>query len=64
MLVALFPGQGSLKPEMGAPWVDHEAFTVVDEIAEAAAMDVRGLLLNTPLEVLVRTDNAQIGAHV
>jgi len=45
---------------MGAPWVDHEAFTVVDEIAEAAAMDVRGLLLNTPLEVLVRTDNAQI----
>ena len=60
MLVALFPGQGSLKPEMGVPWVHHEAFGMVDDIAQAADMDVRSLLLDTPLEELVRTDNAQI----
>jgi [acyl-carrier-protein] S-malonyltransferase len=60
VLVALFPGQGSLKPQMGVPWLDHEAFGIVDEIAAAASMDVRNLLLSTPLDVLVQTNNAQI----
>ena len=60
MLVALFPGQGSLKPAMGVAWLDHEAFNLVDEIADATQIDVRSLLTTTPLEALVRTDNAQI----
>jgi len=60
VLVALFPGQGSLKPAMGVPWLDHPAFGIVDEIASAADMDVRSLLTTTPLETLVRTDHAQI----
>lgn len=60
MLVALFPGQGSLKPEMGVPWVNHEAFELVDQIAEASGLEVRRLLTTAGLDELVRTDNAQI----
>ena len=35
-----FPGQGSQKPGMGRPWVDHESWELVQEASEAAGRDV------------------------
>ena len=35
-----FPGQGSQKPGMGRPWVDHESWELVDEASEAAGRDL------------------------
>jgi [acyl-carrier-protein] S-malonyltransferase len=58
--IALFPGQGSLKPGMGTPWVEHDAFAVIDEIGEITGVDVRHLLTDAPSDELIRTDNAQL----
>lgn len=63
MLVALFPGQGSLRPGMGRPWLDHPAIDVLDEVAEVAGVDLRYLTTAAPLEELVRTDNAQVATY-
>ena len=60
MIVGLFPGQGSLRPGMGAPWMDHPSARVIDEVSAAAGVDVRALLTTAPLDELVRTDNAQL----
>ena len=60
MNVGLFPGQGSLRPGMGVPWLDHPSAHVVDEIAELTGVDVVMLLTDAPGDVLVRTDNAQL----
>ena len=63
MLVALFPGQGSLRPGMGTPWLNHPAIAVLDEIAEVSGVDLRSLTTEAPLEELVRTDNAQLATY-
>ena len=60
MKIGLFPGQGSLRPGMGSPWVGHPAARVIDEVSDAVGVDVMGLLTTAPLEELVRTDNAQL----
>ena len=60
MIVGLFPGQGSLRPGMGVPWMDHPAGRTIDAIADATGVDVRHLLVDAPLDELVRTDNAQL----
>ena len=60
VLVALFPGQGSLKPGMGLPWVDHPSAALLTEISDIAGIDVRHLLCEAPADELVRTDNAQL----
>ncbi len=60
MLVALFPGQGSLRPGMGLPWRDHPSARIIDEISDVSSVDVRRLVEDAPLEELVRTDNAQL----
>ena len=60
MLVALFPGQGSLRPGMGSAWHDHPSSRLLDEIGELAGIDVRRLVETAELEELVRTDNAQL----
>ena len=60
MLVALFPGQGSLKPGMGLPWAGHDAVELLDRISEVAGVDVWRLLSTTEGDELVRTDNAQL----
>jgi len=60
VLVALFPGQGSLRPGMGQPWHDHPSAAVLDAVAAAAGVDVRYLVEEAPLEELIRTDNAQL----
>lgn len=64
MLAFTFPGQGSQRPGMGAPWIDHPSFELVDQASEAIDRDLRALLLEADEETLRRTDNAQIATFV
>lgn len=59
-LAVLFPGQGSIVPGAGTPWVDHPAWSVVAEVEEIADRPVAPLLLDAPAEALASTDAAQI----
>jgi [acyl-carrier-protein] S-malonyltransferase len=59
-----FPGQGSQKPGMGRPWLDHESWELVDEASEAAGRDVARLLLEADAEELTQTRNAQLATYV
>ncbi len=60
MIAAMFPGQGSLKPSMGEPWLTHRSSAVVQEISDISGRNVMELLTEAPIELLVRTDNAQL----
>ena len=64
MLVFTFPGQGSQRSGMGRPWVDHPSWEVVTEAAGATGLDLAGLLLDAPMEVLTPTANAQLATFV
>ncbi len=64
MLVFTFPGQGSQRSAMGAPWVDHPSFEVVAEASAAAGRDLAALLLDAPMEELTATANAQLATFV
>jgi [acyl-carrier-protein] S-malonyltransferase len=64
MLAFTFPGQGSQKPGMGAPWVEHESWELVDEASEVAGRDITRLLLEADAEELRQTDNAQLTTFV
>jgi [acyl-carrier-protein] S-malonyltransferase len=62
MLALLFPGQGSQRPQMGAPWTGHPAWAVVDRLSEATGRDVAGLLTEADVDTLKATRNAQLAA--
>ena len=62
VLALLFPGQGSQRPQMGAPWTNHPAWAVVDRISEATGRDVGALLTEADAETLKATRNAQLAA--
>lgn len=47
---------------MGLPWIDHEAWSVVDEVSDALRRDVARLLTEADAEELRATRNAQIAA--
>jgi [acyl-carrier-protein] S-malonyltransferase len=64
MLAFTFPGQGSQKPGMGAPWVEHESWELVDEASEVAGRDIARLLLEADAEELRKTNNAQLTTFV
>src|SRR5262245_29318652 len=59
-----FPGQGSQKPGMGRPWVDHESWELVLEASEAAGRDLPHLLLDADAAELTQTRNAQLATYV
>lgn len=59
-LVVLFPGQGSIVPGAGRPWVGHDAWQVVAEVEAIADRPVAPWLLDAPAESLAGTDAAQI----
>jgi [acyl-carrier-protein] S-malonyltransferase len=64
MIAFLFPGQGSQKPGMGTPWVDHVSWEIVGEASEAAERDVAALLLDADEDKLRNTRNAQLATYV
>ena len=64
MLAFTFPGQGSQKPGMGAPWVDHESWELVAEASAVAGRDIARLLLEADADELRLTHNAQLTTFV
>jgi [acyl-carrier-protein] S-malonyltransferase len=56
----LFPGQGSIAPAAGLPWVDHPAWSVVGRVEAAAGRPIAPLLTDAPAEALATTDAAQL----
>lgn len=64
MLAFTFPGQGSQRPGMGQPWVDHPSWEVVAEASELAGRDIGHLLLGADQAELTRTANAQLATYV
>ncbi len=59
-----FPGQGSQKPGMGAPWKDHESWDLVARAGDVSGRDIARLLLETEAEELTDTRNAQLATFV
>lgn len=64
MLAFTFPGQGSQRPQMGLPWVDHPSWELVEEASEISGRDIASLLLEADAEELRQTKNAQLTTFV
>jgi [acyl-carrier-protein] S-malonyltransferase len=60
----LFPGQGSQRTGMGAPWRDHPSWELVNEASAVTERDVGHLLLEADAEELKATRNSQLATMV
>lgn len=58
--VGLFPGQGAITGQAGMPWQSSPHWNLVEEISDAAEINVGDVLLNLDTADVVRTDRAQI----
>jgi [acyl-carrier-protein] S-malonyltransferase len=59
-IAVIFPGQGAQAPDLGPPWRDHPAWSVVERAEAATGAPLAGLLLDAPAEDLTRTREAQL----
>lgn len=59
-IAVIFPGQGTQQPAMGAPWQDHDAWSIVERAEAALGEPLGDLLLDAPAERLARTREAQL----
>jgi len=64
VLAFTFPGQGSQRPGMGAAWVDHPSWEVVEEASVLSGRDIARLLLEAEQDELTLTANAQLATFV
>ena len=64
MIAFTYSGQGSQQPGMGAPWVDHPSWELVEDASAAAGRDMAHLLLEADAEELRATRNAQLATFV
>lgn len=64
MIAFTFPGQGSQRPGMGRPWVNHDSWELVDEASDVCGRNVADLLLEADAETLRDTRNAQLTTFV
>ena len=64
MIVFMYPGQGSQRPQMGRAWVDHPSWELVAEASEVTDRDVARLLLTADAEELTETRNSQLATFV
>jgi [acyl-carrier-protein] S-malonyltransferase len=58
----MFPGQGSQKPGMGAPWVSTPSWAAVGLVSDVLGRDVGALLLDADVATLQATRNAQVAS--
>jgi acyl transferase domain-containing protein len=59
-VVALFPGQGSLRGGAGVEWQSPRFWEILARVSDAARLDVAKLLIGSTDDDVVRTDRAQI----
>lgn len=64
MIAFTFPGQGSQKPGMGQPWVDHPSWELVDDASDVVGRDVSKLLLDADAEELKAPRNTQLATFM
>jgi [acyl-carrier-protein] S-malonyltransferase len=58
----IFPGQGSQKPGMGAPWAGTPSWAAVGLVSDVLGRDVGALLLDADGPALQATRNAQVAS--
>jgi [acyl-carrier-protein] S-malonyltransferase len=59
-VAVVFPGQGTQAPAMGAPWTDHPAWKIIEQLESALGEPIAPLLLDASAEQLSRTRAAQL----
>ena len=64
MIVFTYPGQGSQFSGMGASWLDHPSWELIEEASDATNVDIADLLLNADDDLLRETQNAQLATFV
>jgi [acyl-carrier-protein] S-malonyltransferase len=64
MVAFTFPGQGSQKPGMGEPWIDHPSWELVLDASDVVGRDVAKLLLDADAEELKLPRNTQLATFI